>query len=139
VDEAPQAILQPEGIEVEQQGDLAGAHAEVGQRLRLMRRKQAVNSLDFHDQLSGNEQVSPKPRFKAYAAVDHRDGHLTPEGDACLLQLEGKTGFIHRFQQPGPECAVHIDGKPYHTLAQPLLHQHRPCLSQPSAVVCVNC
>ena len=65
--QAPQAILQPHGIEVQQQPHLTAAHPQVGQKLRFMGLHQPFDRLDFDNEIVGDQQVSPEARFNSKA------------------------------------------------------------------------
>lgn len=87
--QAPQAILQSDGIEIQQQSHLAAAHPQIGEKLRFVRWHQPFNRLDLNDQVVRDKQVGAEARAQAEAVINNRHRRLTSERDSSLLQFEG--------------------------------------------------
>ncbi len=86
--ETADAILEAQGVEIEQQSNSAAAHSEIGQDLSFMDRQQSVDRLDLEDQFACNDNVGTESRFQRHALIDHWHRELPFKVDSGLLQFE---------------------------------------------------
>ena len=91
--EPPHPVLQPNGIEVQQQSHLTAAHPQVRQQLRFMRRHQPFDRLDLNNKVIGNQEVSAKPRVEEDVTIPDRNCRLAPKRNASQFQLKAKAGL----------------------------------------------
>lgn len=69
---------------------------------------QIFHGFYFDDQFLLNQQVYAIPSFQKNPLVHKRDRHLLLNMKPTYAKLVNKQPFIHRFQQPRPNCAMNI-------------------------------
>src|SRR5471030_1793827 len=106
-DEAPQAILQADGVEVHQQTDGNLAHSEVGQKLRVVRRKQCDDEFDLNKDGIANEDIRAKAEREGLALVNDRNRDLP--GNIGLPEFVGQTLGMNGFEKAGSNVAMRLD------------------------------
>ena len=127
-DEAPQAVLQAEDIEVHEQADLPFAEAQVGQELRFVHSLNGLDGLDLNDQFICNHDVRPKADLQPDVAVYDRNCKLALKGEPGVREFKGEAFLLNRLEKPWPEMLMNIDRQSDHPLGQFAAHQHRPPL-----------
>ncbi len=93
---------------------------QVGKQLSLVNRHQVINSFDFYDHNSLDEEVKAVAAIQFYFPIDHGQWFLLFYLQATLDDLEGETGFIRRFQEAGSKSAMHFYGSADDALRNPI-------------------
>lgn len=75
-----------------------------------MNRRDAFDSLNFHDHLVLHDQISEKSGVDADLLVDHRDALLASDAQPAFFQLVGQGRLLDRLQQSRTEPGVHAKG-----------------------------
>ena len=105
--QAPQTVLQTKRTEIQQQPDLAAAHPQVGEQLRLMLRHKPFDGLDFHDHILIDQQIGPKAGVQTNATIRNRNRGLPAERNSRRLsvQTQGRSHKPTRAIQAPVPCA----------------------------------
>jgi hypothetical protein len=82
------AVLETQGVEIEQQADVIAAHAKIGQNLCFMNRQKPFYGLDLDDQLPRNDDVRTEASIHCNAFIDNWHINLPLEFNAGLLEFE---------------------------------------------------
>ena len=73
------SVTQQRDVEVDQKAQLPTAQAQIGKKLRVMNRRQAIDGLELYHDRFGNDQVHAIPTIQSESLVDHRQGPLRDE------------------------------------------------------------
>lgn len=105
-----QTVLEPDGVEFHRQSERAAARSEVGERLGLMYREEAVDRLEFEKDGLIDDDVGSVTFADADVVVDDRRGDL--ERQAVVVEL--------------PTEALAIDGSSGSETSFPCILMARP-------------
>jgi hypothetical protein len=89
-------------MKIHQQSDAEMAHAQIGQKLRFVRRDEGRNAFDLYDHSIRDHNIRPKSDRDRRAFVNHRNTDLTPKRNAGAFEFEAKAGLVNRFQKSRP-------------------------------------
>ena len=81
-DKAPQAILQPRRMEVEQQPDRKTAHTQVSLQLHVMYRQQCRDRFDFQDNSFVHQDIGSEAKRQRLTFVYRRNPNFAPYPNA---------------------------------------------------------
>jgi hypothetical protein len=76
--------------------------------------QQLLNSFQFQNDFSLNDQIKPITAIQEDALVFHRKRPLSFKSDDSLRQLVAKAFFICRFEQTRPKMLVNLDASADH-------------------------
>jgi hypothetical protein len=93
------AITQQPDIEVDEQPTFPTTQPQVSKKLRIMNRRQAIDSLQLYNHRVRNNQVHAISTIQPEAFVNHRQGPLTDKRHSLKRKLVAQTLPISRFQQ----------------------------------------
>ena len=82
-----------------------------GRRLEH-RRRQSLDGLELDYNRIFNDQIHPVPDLHRVALIDERQLLLSLETKRFGSQLMTKAGLVARFEQPGPQIAMHANRLP---------------------------
>jgi hypothetical protein len=123
-DEASKAVLQAQGVEIEQKPDVIAAHLEIGENLRLMDRQELFDGFDLKKQFLRDDDVRTKARIKSDALIDHRYGDLPRISNPGLLEFEAEAFFVDGLEQSWSQPPMQLDCQPYDLFGQFAAQQH---------------
>ena len=93
---------------------------QVGEQLSLVNRRQVINSLDFYDHNSLDEEVQAVATIQSYFPIDHRQWFLLFYLQATFDELECETRFICGLEEAGPKSAMHLNSSADDALRDPV-------------------
>src|SRR6266852_4052827 len=82
---------------------------QVSKKLRIMNRRQAVDSLQLYNHRVRNNQVHAISTIQPETFINHRQGPLTDERHSSKRKFVAKTLPISRFQQSWSQLSMHLD------------------------------
>jgi hypothetical protein len=108
-DYAADACRKERDLEIDQEAEREAGAAEVRQQLRHVKTKDLRHRLEFHDELTADDEIEP-------GVTDHRlfvedlPWDLTLEGDASKGELDAHGFLVDGLEKPGSQAAVDFDG-----------------------------
>ncbi len=76
------------------------------------------HGFSLNDQLFLNKQIQPESKAQKHVAVPHRQWLFHFAGQPKFADFIRKASPVHAFQQPRPECSMHLYGTPDNFLGQ---------------------
>ena len=83
-------------------------HFEIGEKLRFVDWREAVDCLDFDDDGIFHKDIETIPSINTNVIIDDWQFHLRLERQASLLDFVSKAMLIGRIQQPRTERPVDL-------------------------------
>jgi hypothetical protein len=129
-------------MEVQEEPSFQPSQSQIGEHLRFVDAKQAIDALDFNDQGALDDQVEAVPAVELRALVLewHRSLAFIPQAHAC--KLVGYAVLVGRLEKPGPEVSVDFDTCADHGLRKilepsrlPVFLSHTPFIGHESREV----
>lgn len=77
---------------------------EVRQKLGVVNRQQALDSLQLQDHTPLDNEIGTEPDLHPDSLMHHANRILTRETETRLRHLECQDVIVNRFEQPGSEC-----------------------------------
>src|ERR1051326_306477 len=87
-DETAETVFEPGRVEVHQKTDAELAHAEVGEELGFVGRKEGGDCFDFQDNGAFDHNVGAETQGDGSVLVDDGHRYLALESDAGLFQFQ---------------------------------------------------
>jgi hypothetical protein len=87
-------------------------------RLRLVDRRDFVYGLNLHDYPALDDQIDAEGTLDPQPFVVDCHQNLSCHLESAQDELMRQARFVRRFEQPGPERAMHLDRRPYDRLRQ---------------------
>ena len=103
------ALLHGGAAKVEQQSNREVQEPEIGQHLLVVKRRELLHRLDFHDDPVVNEQIHRKRALEPFAVDLNRGRVLRDDLQAATLECSGEQSFVDRFEEAWPHQAVQLD------------------------------
>jgi hypothetical protein len=109
-DKAFEPVFKSSDVEVNEKSLPHVGQLHVSEQLHVVDGKQVVDTFEFKDDLVFHQDIDAVPTVQSQAFVIHGERILQQEGDFVQFQFVGETLFVSRFQEPGAECAMDLDG-----------------------------
>jgi hypothetical protein len=124
--DAPGAFSQASDVEIEQEGAVESAEAQVGEDLCEMHGQGSFYALHFDDELGLDDEIEPETFLEAVTAVDDGQCDLRFESESSISELLAEACVVHRLEQARPQRTMHLDRRPDH-LTRETVASLSPC------------